>query len=1138
MKKLLLVLAAMMLVNGSVWANDVTKLDKVPYETYMKNISFDQKTKKLTFEDTYQEGTPMSRKYIIYFASNDPADIYGHLSDDLEYAFFECYGNYFYGLVGCTQYKCSATGSSLLVDSTGRGRLKVTKLAPYGDGGKRTFDLSDAIDYCCKIGGGKIRIFISGSRLINKEKDEYRPYELAEKVKKVPEGTYLNNYVDVEYLGVSKNHLTTNVQYAARGGNYNVNYEIQGSGVLKYDLQIRRNTWDKNWNTVKAGILKRSDSKHGKSFNFVYPFDKDGQSEMVQYRAIVEDTISHRKDTSNILEIPLYYINTCNGAKGLHRGGDTIRLAKPADCMEYEIKSNGVCKYTEKEGYRYYVMPASNVEINLKTKKYEVRFLDADRTILKIDSVLCGHDAFAPEKPSMEGYTFNKWDKDFTNVHKDLIVMARYKMGDDYYFESAITGHSNTLYPVPGFASSEDRVMVGDSITFMAEVRTPGPATLYYQRATTLKPNGKWNWEDKVFVGEFTTEDADKGQIKEYRITVPVAYDYYNEIARCDGYSFSFRLESAGTTLFSKIYKLPVYYPLTIESLIPESENNQGGILYEGLLFEDSNGDIYDGVFANGLMPARYKDTIRVYRINGGPGACMGFDRVNRPEPQYAVTSGLDKQGIAYFICPGEKETIQVTSSQKVVWFSNTKETQSYDFSDQGLGKYPHAYYAEVVSCGGSIQNMPEDPVWEGRIFAGWKNNSWEDYADDAYTNVPAIESINLEFEAQWIDPEEKELFDVAFYGGLDGKTKLSPQYYQVHEGDPASPPAVPTIAGYSFIRWSGDFSCITSDTAFYALYSKDDTEWTVIYKLDEDSVLCEEKVQDGYDALEFTPMKAGHTFIGWDADLHQVHQDITTTAQFEQAIYNVTFRVEGVETYSVQAVHGMNVGSIYYPKETPTKESTNETVYTFKEWAPTPEVETVITDLVLDAVFDEAPRKYTVLFQDWNHSELSSTQVEYGAAAEQPSDPKRENFKFVGWDIDFSKVYTDLTITALYKEWPTYHVTLLTEPQNELVGVMLVEDNIDLDYVLEGTTLHLMAVLYSDWYQFTKWSDGNTESTRAVTINSNATFTALFEPAEETQAFENVPTGNVSCTKVLINGQLFILRGDKVYTIDGKQIP
>ena len=116
MRKILLMMVAMMLTNVSVWANEVTKLDKVPYETYMKNISFDTKTKKITFEDTYQQGTPMARKYTICFASNDPVAVAG--SPELEYSFFKDYGNYYFGIVGCNQYKCTANSTATIADST------------------------------------------------------------------------------------------------------------------------------------------------------------------------------------------------------------------------------------------------------------------------------------------------------------------------------------------------------------------------------------------------------------------------------------------------------------------------------------------------------------------------------------------------------------------------------------------------------------------------------------------------------------------------------------------------------------------------------------------------------------------------------------------------------------------------------------------------------------------------------------------------------------------------------------------------------------------------------------------------------------------------------------------------------------
>ncbi len=57
----------------------------------------------------------------------------------------------------------------------------------------------------------------------------------------------------------------------------------------------------------------------------------------------------------------------------------------------------------------------------------------------------------------------------------------------------------------------------------------------------------------------------------------------------------------------------------------------------------------------------------------------------------------------------------------------------------------------------------------------------------------------------------------------------------------------------------------------------------------------------------------------------------------------------------------------------------------------------------------------YTVTFLDWDGTVLSVQEVDYGAAAQAPADPVREGYSFTGWDVDFSSVTSDLTVTAQY---------------------------------------------------------------------------------------------------------------------------
>lgn len=61
-------------------------------------------------------------------------------------------------------------------------------------------------------------------------------------------------------------------------------------------------------------------------------------------------------------------------------------------------------------------------------RQYKVIFLDYDGTALKEVMVDAGSTAEAPSNPVKEGYTFDGWDKSFTNVSSDLIINAIYKV--------------------------------------------------------------------------------------------------------------------------------------------------------------------------------------------------------------------------------------------------------------------------------------------------------------------------------------------------------------------------------------------------------------------------------------------------------------------------------------------------------------------------------------------------------------------------------------------------------------------------------------------------------------------------------------------------------------------------------------
>ena len=59
----------------------------------------------------------------------------------------------------------------------------------------------------------------------------------------------------------------------------------------------------------------------------------------------------------------------------------------------------------------------------------------------------------------------------------------------------------------------------------------------------------------------------------------------------------------------------------------------------------------------------------------------------------------------------------------------------------------------------------------------------------------------------------------------------------------------------------------------------------------------------------------------------------------------------------------------------------------------------------------------YTVIFKDYDGTTLSTQEVNGGASAVPPQPPVRDGYEFIGWDIEFDNVRSDLIITAMYEK-------------------------------------------------------------------------------------------------------------------------
>ena len=138
----------------------------------------------------------------------------------------------------------------------------------------------------------------------------------------------------------------------------------------------------------------------------------------------------------------------------------------------------------------------------------------------------------------------------------------------------------------------------------------------------------------------------------------------------------------------------------------------------------------------------------------------------------------------------------------------------------------------------------------------------------------------------------------------------------------------------------------------------------------------------------------------------------MVVTAQYTIKTYTVTFADwDGTVLGTATVEHG---GTAVAPV-IPTREG-----YTFTGWSSS--LENITANKTVTAMYDILT--FTVTFVDWDGTVLKEQTVNYGGYATAPADPERAGYTFTGWDVAFTNVKADLTVTAQYEK--NNEVTLL----------------------------------------------------------------------------------------------------------------
>jgi hypothetical protein len=213
-----------------------------------------------------------------------------------------------------------------------------------------------------------------------------------------------------------------------------------------------------------------------------------------------------------------------------------------------------------------------------------------------------------------------------------------------------------------------------------------------------------------------------------------------------------------------------------------------------------------------------------------------------------------------------------------------------------------------------------------------------------------------------------------------------------------------------------------------------------------------------------------------------------------------------------------------------PTKDSTEQYNYTFIGWDQ--EVVPVTKDVTYYAQYEATLNQYEINFYDWDGTLLQSTMVNYG---EWPtyynSDPWREadaqyTYTFSGWSPELSMVTGHQSYYAQYESTLNqYEITFLNWDGEVLQSTMV-------DYGAMPEYLGVTPTKPEDdqyVYTFSGWEP---EITIVVTETE---YTARYDATDKvTTAIENTQSDEVKTYKVLHNNKIFIIRGDKAYSILG----
>ncbi len=561
------------------------------------------------------------------------------------------------------------------------------------------------------------------------------------------------------------------------------------------------------------------------------------------------------------------------------------------------------------------------------------------------------------------------------------------------------------------------------------------------------------------------------------------------------------------------------------------------------------------------------------------------------PYPLYAETDHRYPYGVipeGYSYVGWEEDFSNVTGNMKIHtrYVANPYTVTFKDYDDTVLKEVIFAYgETPYYSQGTPHRDADDDYTYE---FFGWYCPSTNyTYQVLPLQILPPV-TMDLTFVAVYT-PIERQ-YTITFE---DGNGNVLEQRVWPKNMVPVYSGETPTKEGLVFYGWSPELQPATAD----AIYTPDfrariifSDEWGHVWQ----NSLLELGATPVYSGE--TPTRAEdaiytYTFSEWPA-VSPATTSTTYTAIFDRTVRK--YRIAFFNGEQLLQDEELEYGTRPEYKGEDLTYTAEGVKYNHVGW--TPEIHPVIGEQFYYASFSEEPR-YLVIFYDCDGiTELKKGYVEEGQDAEAPLESQQAGSIITGWDKDFTNVQSALDV---YAECETEKYTVSLSAENGSIAVT--DENgepVDISLSVEYGTILTLVATADEGFVFDQWSDAHAENTRHITVTGDITLSALFNvrtlqvvfvdwddsvlkeaqtvnygeaavapenPTREGYTFtgwdadfssvktdltvkatyesngsglEDILGGNVQCTKVLIDGILYILRPDgKVFNAQGVRV-